>query len=312
MKPEKILITGGAGYIGTLLAQKLLDQGHTVTIFDNFMYGAQSVVGLSMHPRLRLIKGDVRNKDAISRAVKEHSTIMHLAAIVGYPACAADPIQATTTNVDGTQNVVDAMGKGQRIIFASTGSTYGKVEKVANEDMPIAPLTLYGKTKSDGERIVKDAAVDSVILRFATVFGSSPRMRTDLIVNDFVYQALHSRQIVLFEGHFRRTFLHSTDAAESYLFTMANFKAMKNGIYNVGDESMNCTKREVAEQIREHVEYYLHEADVGTDLDQRDYEVDYSKIKSLGYRAKVTINDGIRELIKLLSILTLDHPMRNA
>ena len=282
---ERILITGGAGYIGALLAPMLLDRGYHVTIFDNFMFGMQPLLGCVMNPRLTLIKGDVRDEKEVARAVAEHDYIFHLAAIVGYPACASDPILAQTTNVDGTANVVKAMGKGQRIVFASTGSTYGKVEALATEETPIAPLTLYGKTKSEGEKVVFDAGVDAVALRFATVFGTSPRMRLDLIVNDFVYQAIHNRQIVLFEGHFRRTFLHSTDAAKSYLCTIENFEQMKNGVFNVGDESMNCTKRAVAEKIRKYVEYYLHEADVGKDLDARDYEVDYSKMKKLGYRA---------------------------
>jgi nucleoside-diphosphate-sugar epimerase len=312
MKAERILITGGAGYIGSLLAPMLLERGHTVTIFDNFMYGTHSVLGFAMHPRVRLVKGDVRDFNAVKREVVEHDWVFHLASIVGYPACASDPIQANTVNVDGTRNVVEALGADQRLVFASTGSTYGKVAAVATEQTPIAPLTLYGKTKSDGEAIVREKVKNYSILRFATVFGSSPRMRLDLIVNDFVYQAIHNRQIVLFEGHFRRTFLHSSDAAQSYLFTMDHFNQMNRGIYNVGDESMNCTKRHVAEQIKEYVKYYLHEADVGTDLDQRDYEVDYSRIKKLGYSAQVSLDAGVRELIKILSILTFQHPMRNA
>jgi nucleoside-diphosphate-sugar epimerase len=290
----------------------LLDEGYYVTVFDNFMYGMQPLLGCAMNPRLSFIKGDVRDEKEIGRAVKEHDWIFHLAAIVGYPACAADPILATTTNVAGTANIVKAMAKGQRIVFASTGSTYGKVVALATEETPIAPLTLYGKNKSEGEKIVLDSGIDAVILRFATVFGSSPRMRLDLIVNDFVHQALHNRQIVLFEGHFRRTFLHSTDAAKSYLFTIDNFDKMRGGVFNVGDESMNCTKRAVAEKIREYVDYYLHEADVGKDLDARDYEVDYSRIKKLGYRATVSMDEGVRELIKTLSVLNVINPLRNA
>jgi nucleoside-diphosphate-sugar epimerase len=312
MKPQRILITGGAGYIGSLLAPMLLERGHAVTIFDNFMYGTHSVLGFAMQPNVRLVKGDVRDAAAVRREVAEHDWVFHLASIVGYPACAADPVQATSTNVDGTRNVVQALGREQRLVFASTGSTYGKVAAVATEETAIAPLTLYGKTKSDGEAIVRGETQHHAILRFATVFGSSPRMRLDLIVNDFVYQAIHNRQIVLFEGHFRRTFLHSSDAAQSYLFTMEHFAEMDGGVFNVGDESMNCTKRQVAEKIQEHVKYYLHEADVGNDLDRRDYAVDYGRIKALGYRARVDLDHGIRELIKILSILTFQHPMRNA
>src|SRR5581483_10214233 len=199
-----------------------------------------------------------------------------------YPACAADPFRATTTNVDGTRNVLQAMGKGQRLLFASTGSTYGKVLGAATEETPIAPLTLYGKTKRDCERMIRDSDIPHTILRFATVFGSSPRLRLDLLINDFVYQAIHNKQIVMFEGHFRRTFLHSSDAAAVYPFTMKHFGQMSRKVFNVGDESMNYTKKQVAQLISKHLRYYLHEADVGTDPDQRDYEVDYSKLRSVG------------------------------
>jgi nucleoside-diphosphate-sugar epimerase len=308
----RVLITGGAGYIGSMLAPMLLAEGHQVTIFDSLVYGALPLLGFSIEPNLQIIKGDVRDAPAVARAVKENDWILHLAAVVGYPACAADPHLSTTTNLDGTRNVVEAMGKSQRLIFASTGSTYGKIEGVATEETPIAPLTLYGKTKRDAEMVIRDSNKEHVILRFATVFGSSPRMRIDLLVNDFVYQALHNRQIVLFEGYFRRTFLHSRDAAAVYPFAMANFDRMCGNVYNVGDESMNYTKRDIALKIKEYVDYYLHEAEIGTDPDQRDYEVDYSRLRSLGFRAKVGLDEGILELVKILRVLTISNPLRNA
>ncbi len=308
----KVLITGGAGYIGSVLAPMILSEGHEVTIFDSFMYGALPLLGFSAHPKLSIIKGDVRDATALARAVKGQDWILHLAAIVGYPACAADPHLSVTTNVDGTKNVLDAMGQGQRLIFASTGSTYGKVQGVASEETPIAPLTLYGKTKRDAEMLIRDSNREHVILRFATVFGSSPRMRIDLLINDFVYQAVHNRQIVLFEGHFRRTFLHSHDGAAVYPFAMANYDRMRGGVFNVGDESMNYTKREIALKIKEYADFYLHEAQIGTDPDQRDYEVNYSRLKSLGFRAKVDLDEGIKELVKILSVTTIANPLRNA
>ena len=308
---EKVLITGGAGYIGTVLAPMLLDADCQVTIYDNCMYGAEPLFGFCGHPRLRLIKNDVRNVEALGKAVKVHDWIIHLAAIVGYPACAADPIRANSVNVDGTRNVLQVMSKNQRLFFASTGSTYGKVEGTATEDTPIAPLTLYGRNKRDAEELLKQSKLEYVILRFATVFGASPRMRLDLLINDFVYQAIHNRQIILYEGHFRRTFLHSSDAAAVYPFCMKNFAKMRGNTYNVGDESMNFTKKEVANKIKEHVEFYLHEAEVGTDLDQRDYEVDYSRLKNLGYGSKVSIDDGLKELVKIFSVYTASNPLRN-
>jgi nucleoside-diphosphate-sugar epimerase len=308
---ERILITGGAGYIGTVLAPMLLEQGHQVAIFDNFMYGAQPVLGFSMHPRVELIKGDVRDVDHVARVIKGRDWVMHLAAIVGYPACAADPFRAGTTNVDGTKNVLGAMDKNQCLIFASTGSTYGKVIGTATEETPIAPLTLYGKNKRESERLIRSSDIPHTILRFATVFGSSPRLRLDLLINDFVHQALHSKQIVLFEGHFRRTFLHSKDAAAVYPFAMQHFEEMEGNVYNVGDDSMNFTKKQVAHKIKQYVDYYLHEADVGTDPDQRDYEVDYSRLRRLGFSAKVMLDEGISELVKILSEMSVQHPLRN-
>jgi nucleoside-diphosphate-sugar epimerase len=308
---DKVLITGGAGYIGSILAPMLLRQGYQVTIFDAFQYGAFPLLGLSMDPNLEIVKGDVRDAPAIAKAVAGHDWVLHLASVVGYPACAADPHLAVTTNVDGTRNVIEAMGKGQRLIFASTGSTYGKVDGVASEQTPIAPLTLYGRTKRDAEMLIRDSGLSHTILRFATVFGSSPRMRLDLLVNDFTYQAIHNRQIVLFEGHFRRTLLHSTDAAAIYPFAMANFEKMVGWVYNVGDGSMNYTKREVALKLKNYVDYYLHEAQTGTDPDQRDYAVDYSRVRSLGFQGKVNLDDGMQELVKILRVLTITHPFRN-
>ena len=157
--------------------------------------------------------------------------------------------------------------------------------------------------KRDAEMLIRDSGRDHIILRFATVFGSSPRMRLDLLINDFVYQALHNRQIVLFEGYFRRTFLHSTDAAAVYPFAMAHFDQMVGNVFNVGDQSMNYTKRDIALKIKEYVDYYLHEAQIGTDPDQRDYEVDYSRLRSLGFRANVGLDEGILELVKILRVL---------
>jgi nucleoside-diphosphate-sugar epimerase len=210
--------------------------------------------------------------------------------------------------VDGTRNVVEAIG-GQWLMFASTGSTYGKVEGLCTEDTPIAPLTLYGSTKWEAERMVIDKG--GVALRFATVFGLSPRLRLDLLVNDFVYQAVSNRQIILYEGHFRRTFLHARDAAEAYLFTLANHERMKGQAFNVGDESMNYTKRQIALKIREHVDFYLHEAEVGQDLDKRDYEVSYEKLKGLGFSAGIDLDRGIDELVRVLRHLHVTNEWRN-
>ena len=308
---EKILVAGGAGYIGSVLVPMLLDAGHQVTIFDNFMYGAQPLLSFAGHRNIELVKGDVREADHVAKVVKNHDWIIHLAAIVGYPACAADPLRANSTNVEGTRNIVKRMGKGQRLMFASTGSTYGKVEGTVTEETPIAPLTLYGRNKRDCEELIMAGCEEFILLRFATVFGSSPRLRLDLLVNDFVYQAIHNRQIILYEGHFRRTFLHSHDAAAVYPFCMQHYDRMRGQTYNVGDKTMNYTKKEIALLIKKYADYYLHEAEVGHDVDQRDYAVDYSKLRGLGYRARVSMDDGLRELAKLFRVLRTSDPMRN-
>lgn len=304
-----ILVTGGAGYIGTLLIPKLLERNYKVKLFDTFIYGVKPILHFASHPNLEVITGDIRDKAAISKEVAGSDLIIHLAAIVGYPSCAADPLRAVSTNVEGTQNITSVMSGNQQLIFASTGSTYGKVDGTCDEDTPIAPLTLYGSTKSEAEKLC--LGVGGVGLRFATVFGISPRLRLDLLVNDFVYQALHNKQIVLYEGHFRRTFLHALDAAESYLFTIDNYPQMKGQAFNVGDDSMNYTKREIAHIIKDYLNYYLHEADVGEDLDKRDYEVSYERINKLGFSTKVGINEGIGELVKVLKHIKFFDEWRN-
>ncbi len=304
----RILVTGGAGYIGSLLIPMLLKREYKVVLFDSLMWGLKPILHFASHPQLTVITGDIRDKDALAPVVKESDCVIHLASIVGYPACAADPARAVSVNVDGTRNIVEAM-TDQKLIFASTGSTYGKVEGICTEETPIAPLTLYGSTKWEAERMV--TAMGGVALRFATVFGVSPRLRLDLLVNDFVYQALHNRQIVMYEGQFRRTFLHALDAARAYYFALDHYDKLAGQAVNVGDASMNHSKRDVAKIIQEFVDYYLHEADVGEDRDKRDYEVSYDKIHKLGFETTVTIRQGIEELIKVLRHIRITNEWRN-
>ena len=305
----KVVITGGAGYIGSLLTPMLLNDGHDVTIYDNFLWGIKSILHFVHNPALSIVEGDIRNREKLQKVLKEADAVIHLAAIVGYPACAMDPNRAVTTNVEGTRNVVEGLGD-QAVIVASTGSTYGKVEGICTEETPIAPLTLYGSTKSEAESLVLDSG--GVGLRLATVFGVSPRLRLDLLVNDFTYQALHRRQLVLYEGHFRRTFLHATDAALAFRFALNNYNRIKGQAFNIGDEAMNYTKKDIAIHVKKFVEFYLYEADVGEDLDKRDYEVSYEKIKDLGYAVSVSLDDGIQELIKVLKHIRITDEWRNA
>jgi len=309
-KTMKILVTGGSGYIGSLLIPLLLERGNKVTIFDNYLWGVRPILHYANDKNLEIVTGDVRDENVIKPYIAQSDVIIHLAAIVGYPACASDPARAISTNVDGTRNIVRNMSKHQQLIFASTGSTYGKVDGVCDENTPIAPLTLYGFTKSEGEKMSLE--VGGVGLRFATVFGLSPRLRLDLLINDFVYQAVHQKQIVLYEGHFRRTFLHSRDAAQSYLFTLDNYDKMQGEAFNIGDDKMNYTKKQIALVIKNYLNFYLHEADIGEDLDKRDYEVSYEKINNLGFKITIDLNEGIEELIKVLKHITLTNEWRNA
>ena len=306
----RILVTGGAGYIGSLLCPGLLDRGHEVILLDSLMFGVQPILHFITHPKLEVVLGDVRDRRVVTPLAARVDAVLHLAAIVGYQACAADPTTAETTNVDGTRVVVEALSASQLLVYASTGSTYGHCETVATEDTPINPLTLYGRSKRDAERLVVDKG--GVGLRFATVFGLSPRLRLDVLVNDFCYQAYHHKQVIVFEGHHRRTFLHVRDAAAVHPFTLDHYAAMRGDVYNVGASDMNYTKIEVARAIRVLQPFYLHEAEVGEDLDKRNYEVSYAKISALGYHATITLEDGIREMLRVIPFIQQRSPWRNA
>lgn len=306
----KILVTGGAGYIGAILCPQLLDEGHSVVLLDNFMWGIHPILHFITHPKLTVIDGDVRDRATVHKAIAGCDAVFHLAAIVGYPACAADPTLAQTTNVDGTRTVCDALSPSQLLVFASTGSTYGQCDDVCTEETPINPLTLYGRTKRDAEKFILDEG--GVALRFATVFGLSPRLRLDLLINDFCHQAYHNKQIVLFEGTHRRTFLHSRDAAGVYSFTLKHQDAMRGQVYNVGSSDMNFTKVEVARKVQSLQPFYLHEASVGEDKDKRNYEVSYDKIAALGYRATVSMEEGIAEILRVVPYVKQRSEWRNA
>ena len=308
---EKILVTGGAGYKGSVLIPLLLERGHKVVIYDNFMYGPHAILHFASHPNLQIVEGDIREAKKLADTVRTCDTVIHLAAIVGYPACAADPDLANSVNVIGSMNLAMSMSPLQRLMYASTGSTYGIVDGVCDESSPINPLTIYGRNKRDSENIFTDRIENLILFRFATVFGVAPRLRLDLLINDFTHQAIHNRQIILYEGHHRRTFLNIADAAKVYPFGLDNFEQMKGNIFNVGDEKGNYTKKEIAQLISKQVDYYLHEADVGEDADKRDYEVSYEKIKELGFRADRSVEDGITELVKILRFVRYKNPWRN-
>lgn len=305
----KVLVTGGAGYLGCLVVPLLLEQGHEVTVYDKLMWGVQPLLHVATQSSLQVVRGDVRDEAALKKVVSGRDAIINLAAIVGYPACLENPNEARETNQEAVESLARMLTPSQMLIQASTGSTYGKVDGICVEETPINPLTIYGETKAKAEAPV--LAHGGVPLRFATVFGVSPRMRLDLLVNEIVYQVAHYGTFVMYEGHSRRTFLHSQDAAASILFALDHYAQMSGRAFNVGDEKLNYTKRAIADLVMAEYRYYLHIAEFGEDKDKRDYEVSYGRIKQLGYRAMVSMEDGIRELLKVTPLIKERSLLRN-
>lgn len=292
-----ILVTGGAGYVGVMLTKALLKKGHIVTIFDNFMYGYDSVLHLVPNNNLRIVQGDIRNNDR--SYLNGQDVIYHLAAISGYPACEANPHSAEIINVDATEKIVDYLSNEQVLIYASTTSFYGKSGEKCDEDTLISPVSLYGITKYQAEKIVMQRS-NSVSLRFATIFGVSPRMRTTLLVNDFVYRAINDKSLVIFDGDSKRTFLHIKDAVNAYIFTLDNFDSMKGRVFNAGSEKLNYSKFDIANKIREFVDFEIITSKLA-DFDVRDFIISFERISGLGYKVFLILEDGIKELIKLYS-----------
>jgi len=290
-----ILVTGGAGYVGTVLSARLLSEGYKVTILDNFMYGYEPILHLMQDPNLSVVEWDIRND--MSKHLKDVDVVFHLAGISGYPACEANPHSAQLINVEGTKKLVEALSSEQAVIYASTTSFYGKTEEVCTETSEIAPVSMYGITKYEAEKIVMEKE-NAVSLRFATIFGISPRMRPDLMLNDFVYKACTERSIVIFEGHSRRTFLHIQDAVDGYLFALNNLGVMKGEVFNVGSEELNLSKRELADKIREHVDFLIVDSGLH-DPDARSFYISFDKIGKLSYHHTRSIEDGIKELVRL-------------
>lgn len=307
----RILVTGGAGYIGSVLCPLLLQHGHHVRVLDNLMYGGSSLLPLFRHEHFHFVKGDIRDERAVDEAMRDCDAVIHLAAIVGFPACRLRPDLAQTVNVDGTRVISKAAGKSRLVLFGSTGSNYGALtDEICTENTPLNPLSLYGKTKTTAEQHLMEHN-DTIAFRFATAFGVSPRMRLDLLVNEFVHIALHMKYLVVYESHFMRTFIHVQDIARVFLFALENHGKMRGQVYNVGAEEMNYSKAAVCQMIKDKVDYYLHLADFGHDADKRNYVVSYQKISSLGYRTSITLQQGIDELIRACQVLDVRTPYTN-
>lgn len=306
----KILVTGAAGYVGSVLVPALLARGHEVIALDNLMYGSLTMLPHFLDRRFHFVKGDVRDEGAVREAVRTADAVVHLAAIVGYPACRRQPDLARDVNVGGTTRLARALSPQQLLVFASTGSNYGRVEGVCTEESPLEPISLYGVTKTEGEKISRD--VGALVLRLATAFGLSPRLRLDLLVNAFVHQALTKKHLSVYEGSFRRSFVHVHDIARAVLFALDHQDVMRAQVWNVGHESMNATKAQIALKIRERIPFHLDFAEVGHDEDQRDYEVSYRKIAALGLALEIDLDRGIDELISGLRTIDIADPFSNA
>jgi nucleoside-diphosphate-sugar epimerase len=307
----KILITGGGGYIGTALTQELLQKGYQVRVLDSLRFGGAGLIPFFSNKNFEFIKGDVRNSEDIIRSLKGVDAIIHLAAIVGFPACRKDPQLSYDITVNGTKNLVSHVKGKIPILFASTSSVYGKItDKICTEETKLHPLSEYGIHKAEAEKIIKKNKT-FVIFRFATAFGVSPRMRLDLMPNDFVYRAVKEKSLIVYEKKFMRTFIHVRDMARSFLFALENYQKMKGEVYNVGDNKMNYSKEDVCLLIKEKVNYYLHFAEIDKDLEQRDYKVSYDKLAKVGFHTKLTMEEGIEELVKVAQVLDVQDQYRN-
>jgi nucleoside-diphosphate-sugar epimerase len=289
----RVLVTGGAGFKGCVLSDALINEGHDVTVFDSFRYGEGPGIGL-LKRGARVVRGDVTQIDQITPEVEKHDAVVHLAAMVGFPLCDSQPLLAEQVNVQGTRNVVSSMHPDQLLVYASTGSVYGRVDGVCTEERAPRPLTRYGRTKLEGEHIATDFG--GVALRFGTVFGVSPCMRFDLMINAFVYRAIHIGWMVIYQPDDRRSFLEVGDAAEGYLHALDHYDEMEGRAFNVGDPSMNLSKREVADAVSQQFPMRVIFEDVAADPDQRNYEVSFERVRQFGFKAQVPLDDSIAEI----------------
>ena len=301
---SKILITGGAGYIGSMLCTKLLEEGHIVTVVDLLKYDKGSLNHLYFNKNFKLICEDIRKVNLMKKLIKQHDFIIPLAALVGAPLCEKFKKEALSTNLGSIKTLCNIATNKNKVIYLTTNSGYGIGEKnkYCDEKSPLKPISLYGRTKCDGEDLVRSKIKNHVCFRLATVFGHSYRMRSDLLVNNFVYTAIKKKKLTLFEPHFRRNFIHVRDVVNAIIFTMKNFNRLKDNVYNLGLSSANISKIMLARKIQK--QYKKLRIKIVTnrkDPDKRDYFVSNKKIEKKGFKAKISLEDGISELIKIFT-----------
>lgn len=305
LKGTKVTVTGGAGYIGSVLVPMLLEEGCEVTVLDSFYFNQCTLLDCCINPNFHIMRGDVRNEETVKKAIHHADYIIPMAAMVGFPLCQADETAAKTVNQEAVEMLLRIREPDQRVIFPCTNSGYGvgAGDKFCTEDTPMHPISLYGVTKVNAERAVLEAG-NSLTFRFATVFGASPRMRLDLLVNDFVYRAVFDRTNVVFEGHFKRNYIHIRDAAGAVVHAMKHFEKMQGRPYNCGLSSANLSKLELCEKIKEHIPGFVYmEAPIGEDPDKRNYIVSNERLEAAGWKPKYTLDDGIEELKKVFTVI---------
>jgi len=314
MSKEKVLITGGAGYIGSVLTDHLLNKNYKVTCLDNLKYGQKSLFNFANNPNFEFIYEDSRDGKLIESIVSNFDTIIPLAAIVGMPACESNPKDARSTNLEAITMLNEIRDSKQKLIYPNTNSGYGaKTKEVyCTEETPLEPISLYGKLKCQAEELLLGRSKDAISLRLATVFGISPRMRTDLLVNDFTLKSMRDGYVILYECDFKRNYIHVKDVARAFEHCIENYDSMKNEAYNVGLSEANLSKLELAEKIKKYIPKFKITCDeIGEDPDKRDYIVSNEKIEKTGFSPKFSLDDGIKELIKGYNILLKNDPYRN-
>jgi nucleoside-diphosphate-sugar epimerase len=298
--PIKILVTGGAGYLGSVLVPELLDDGYEVTVLDNFLYKQNSLAHVCYHPKLNIVRGDVRSSEVVRPLVANADVIIPLAALVGAPICAFDPVGAQTINHDSVLSLIEMTSAEQWILMPTTNSAYGSGDEnnLCTEQSPLNPISKYAVDKVKIESLLM-ARRNAVSFRLATVFGMSPRMRIDLLVNDFTYRAATDRFVVLFESSFKRNYIHIRDVSRVFRYALKNFDNMKGNIFNVGLSDANISKRELCEKIKQYVPEFVYlDAPVGCDPDQRNYIVSNAKLEGAGFKQEFSLDMGIVELLK--------------